>query len=601
MTVLNFPPNPEVGDPYEENGVTYTWDGVKWRSYKEVELQAPLLTSVDITDTGASADRFTSEVFEVNPVFGAAGKPAPEVSMKVRLDDTNVLRSIARPQTSVITNVTTEEFVDGFNLVDVNANSWYDITWFGPPWNFYFAYATNAVDGSSQAKSADGINWTEVSTGIFPSTNCRPVYVEKYQRIYWVNHGYSVYWTDDPDLQTYTEAINFGGNSPNAEARINQLQYLPEQDFFVAYREYWTAPNIMRSAVGDGNLSSGWRTQGTVQGYCRGGTIVRPGTNEAMVIMNSYGPANENYQQTVYTQDITASSISWQNPLNGQTANIATDIGGYYDTVARRWVMACTYPVSGTVSWSGDDRPTAANATVTTHNWNIQRMEWFEELGYAVGVGGNSGAAAGYVYIITDGGRQIQQIVTDPVAYNLWRDVIWRPEDPKFSLCGSAGAERFAWSTTLSLPKDLPTLSFSTVGNGLEAFSEGDKVDQSDGSATGSVAGIDLENATMAVNATQGTWLPGQTVLGPSKDVPNAFALIDSQGNVTGIAPGDPGYVKQDGEGPYNVTFPATFSDGTPDELIPAGTAISADVYAKSSIAGFTAETEASSPSITPT
>ncbi len=30
MAILNFPSNPTVGDTYEENGITYTWDGDKW-------------------------------------------------------------------------------------------------------------------------------------------------------------------------------------------------------------------------------------------------------------------------------------------------------------------------------------------------------------------------------------------------------------------------------------------------------------------------------------------------------------------------------------------------------------------------------------------
>jgi hypothetical protein len=30
MAILNFPSNPTIGDTYEENGITYTWDGEKW-------------------------------------------------------------------------------------------------------------------------------------------------------------------------------------------------------------------------------------------------------------------------------------------------------------------------------------------------------------------------------------------------------------------------------------------------------------------------------------------------------------------------------------------------------------------------------------------
>ena len=30
MAILNFPTNPSVGDQYNENGVTYTWNGSAW-------------------------------------------------------------------------------------------------------------------------------------------------------------------------------------------------------------------------------------------------------------------------------------------------------------------------------------------------------------------------------------------------------------------------------------------------------------------------------------------------------------------------------------------------------------------------------------------
>ena len=605
---LDFPagPHPEGFQWQAPNNVTYTWRNGYWTGVNDeagVVLQAPDITSVAMHNQGTGTGRFTSNTFQVDPVIAANGRPASTKSLKVQLEEPQQLRTITNPQTDTITDVQITQFVDGFNIFPVNDNNWYDITWFGPPWNFYFAYATNSVDGPSQARSTDGITWTAVNSGIFPTSNCRPVYVEKYQRVYWVNRGYSVYWTDDPDLQTYTEAINFGGNSPNAEARINQLQYFPEQDFFIAYREYWTAPNIMRSAVGDGDLSSGWRTQGTVQGYCKGGTIVKPGTNEAMVIMNSYGPPNENYQQTVYTTDITASSISWQNPLNGQTAGVSTDIGGYFDTVAERWVMACNYPVQGTVSWDGNSTPTNANATVTNHGWSISRMEWFEELGYAVGVGGNAGASEGYVYIITDGGRQIQEIVTDPVAYNNWNAIMWRQEDPKFLLCGSAGAERFAWSATLGVQTDLPTLTFAS-NNGLDGFTAGMAVQQDNAAASGTIAGINANANQMTILGTVGAWGPandGRFVIGPAENFPRAWAVVDGTGNVTGLAPFDPGFVEMTGEPPYDVVFPADIDGTAPDGLIAEGTQIRATMRLQSEAEGFSAEDEATSPFITPT
>mgnify|MGYP000506309452 CR=1 FL=1 len=202
------PPDPNEGDVWIDTSqcppILLIWSectGTGEWSRDGGALIAPRLGAATLTNTNTGTGRFDGEDFTLAMPLETPGQPEATVGARVVIEPENNLRIITRPTTDDITQIDTVQYAGGFNIVDVNDNGWYDITWFGPPWNFYFAYSTSG-SGVGQAKSTDGINWELISTGIFPTSNCRPVYVEKYQRVYWVNRQYSVYWTRSPKGRT---------------------------------------------------------------------------------------------------------------------------------------------------------------------------------------------------------------------------------------------------------------------------------------------------------------------------------------------------------------------------------------------------------------
>jgi len=634
MTIINFPSPPlEVGETYEANGIGYTWDGQKWVANADrgrETMQAPEIGSVTLTDTGASGDRFTSEVFDVAVNMTENGDPASEKQLKIELGGAVV----TRPSTDEISDVTTVPFADNFEINQLNDNNWSIVLWAGPPFNAYLAFSSGSSN-DNMAWSADGRNWTRMAS----------TYGGEPYALYagsWTNNSVAYH----PDLQAlYTVYTRIVGGNYYADIRVmTELDGVwTDAQQSVASRSYgcgwghlqwnegaqrWSMcmtsvqnigshvnTTMMLSPVGQDAPTSGWVEIGGGNNYARycqphqDGSLTSDvqGWNNSNGWQRKVNLANNDAPQNIIPRNIGSNNspnfssfpmVAIGNPVTAWAYGSA-DTSSIY-------VYQGSAPPAG-----GSAFPQVPYLPAGTGS-KLNNSLWIEDLGIAVfcGQGTDDTRTRQGLLVTTTDGINFNLIWTnapdDNEEYD-WMGIFWNSDRQELVLGAIGGTNpggRMGYSQTLGETVDLPQLTFISA-DGLVDFPVGTAVEQDDSAATGIVAGSDPDAQTLIVKNTTGTWGPandGRFVLGPVTGFSTGYAQLDADGNVASIRQFDPGYTTMNGDGPFNITFPADFGDGgVPDDRLPEGTTMVANVRALSDQSNFIASDTQLSNQITPT
>ena len=395
------------------------------------------------------------------------------------------------------------------------------------------------------------------------------------------------------------------------------MQYDPVNDRIACRRGPWDVSNtyVTNTPFPAALDDSGWRSCGG-----QGGAHVYEGVMLTNLLGDSYycgrmGPHNEATYNSAYALDMQAAEPSIAQ------SQYTRDTNGYGGRVAycrntNRWFYGGWY-------WTGDNPTSAPSSISSWTGWtqnvpeldgkSLQHLFFSTQLNQLVLLGSvkNTGDTIFQYchWLSSDGGDTwTDPILTNPIeqTYGYWSFGLDAWQIGAHLLCSAGGnvaGKRFGYSQTMGSTQTLPQLTFAN-DNGLSTFSNGDWIEQDDGGAVGRVARVGPA-ATMVVNLPQGTWGPanqGRFVIGPAQNYDPAWADFDQNGNITRLLPFDPGWQLMNGDGPWNLTFPATFEDGTvPDDVIPAATSLRVDLLAASDADGFIATDEESSNEVTPT
>lgn len=623
MTILNFPDTPQVGDPYSENGVNYTWDGEKWTAtvLTRDSLVAPEIDTVALVDTGVGG-RFTSEVFSLTANMTQEGDPASIKQAKIVITpEVN-----AEAFTSPIDNTTTTQFADDIVMHSSSENSWTWMIWAGPPFNMYIANASAGTNTFKWVWSEDGETWTQWAgpKGASPSSYPSVAYRAANQRLYVSDGG------RDTNYNTISTREQLLANENNGEAwQVSRphdnnsfrsgLVMDNQNDRLCAMRGPWDVGNtyITNTPFPSVLDNSGWRSCGGVSG-AHISQMNRVITNN---LGNTYycgttSPHNEATYNSAWVLDLqqtNPSIVARQSTRDTQSYNGPPA----YDPVHNRWFFKgwmwegsdptqMPSAVSGWTSW------TANIPTAGTTSRSYQCLTWSTQLQQLICVGGvqlDGTSSQQYCHWrSSDGGDTwTEAILTNPLTqeFGTWSFLLDAPEVGAHLLCannGNVAGRRFGKSITLGSNESFPQL-FMENDLGLDVLRVGQAIEQEDGNASGNIAAINREDAWIIVSNTSGTWTPGQRIQSTIGAYTQAFAVISNVGAVARLSPGDPGWITMDGDGPWNITFPAIFTNtgNSPDTDIPAGGTIVAQVRAVSQQGDFTATSELNSAPITPT
>ena len=634
MAILNFPDNPQVDDTYVENNVTYTWDGVKWRSFVNevgVVLTPPAIDDVTLTDTATGTGRFTSNSFDVAVTMQQDGRPASTKSAKVLLTDPpQQLRALTRPKSTEIVDVQTVAFADGFDQNALNDNSWRDVYWCGAPYNCYIAQG-NGTSADNFATSTDGQNWTRVRATLngvdwSPPGNFAYCPLDGTLRVLSYDSSGSPYrkvaWTTDGTASfDFTALPDPVMPSTSADSRFGDLYWCNVTNRWWAVRTYatWDSVSGLLRGPTTADFTNGWTDVGGPKGEHKGRVMIHQDSSATCTWDGRWTEGTNTVDKTYY----------WADPVNSTTRYSIAKTGW---TTFGRWAKVGTigWVTGGAQSGNGTEGDTifvhlgntppnqqATGIAMTAINPDLTALDirdslWIEDLGIAVMCGKASTATRDYegCIITTTDCANFTFLWTnapgDTEQYR-WSRMFWNTDRQELVLVADQGTNpgsRAGYSQTVGEFLNLPQLTFISAA-GLTAFSVGDAVDQSDSNATGMVAAIDSANAQMIVKGTVGTWGPantGLTVLGPTSSYSPAYARIDADGNVDQIQQFDPGFQQLNGTSPFSINFPATLLGGAaPDAELPAGTRIQVEVKAESSTNGFTSTTDRWSNTVTPT
>ena len=645
---LDFPagPHPDGFQWQAPNNVTYTWRNGYWTGVNDeagVVLQAPRIDTVTIVDQGVSADRFTNEEFLVNGVMDL-GQPQAVAGLKVEItEDPGVFRALTRPSTTEIVDVQTVPFADGFEADLLNDNTWRDVYWCGAPYNCYIAQG-NGTSVDNFATSTDGQNWTRRTATLNGAEWNVPT-----------NFAWS---PQDGRLYTLSSESNSGSGSRKATMFRTTDASLANAGFDF---EQTTDPGIpsdgdhAHSGFGDlywDPVGTRWYASrvssqnGRSCGFCAGPQSASPAgswINVATIIGSEVG------RLMVHADG----SGTWSGNGMNQSGSLSGNKTAYAPTASSAsgvyWILGNGQePVGrwakvGTVGWIcaastgsgtnlgpriavhlGDQPPNTPNPTMLDPTVvfadegitgaNFRDALWIEDLGIGVICGQASTATRdnwGCVVTTTDC-QNFRFLWTngpnDDEQYR-WDRMFWNEDRQELVLVAGAGTNpgvRAGFSQTVGEFLNLPQLTFLSA-DGLTNFAVGTAVDQSDANASGVIAAMDVDNSLMVIKGTPNgeTWGPANTglrVLGPAETYDPAYAVFDADGNVTRLSQFDPGFQQMNGQVPIEIRFPATFEGGNaPDDEIPAGSRIRAELQLTSTSNGFTSQVQQWSENITPT
>lgn len=629
MTIINFPSPPlTLGETYTENNITYTWDGEKWTALPLTRdsMVPPQIQDITLTDTGVGG-RFTSEVFTLAAQMIEDGDPAS--AKEVRIEITPEV--LAEGSTDPISAVLNTQFADDIVMHPSSENSWVYMEWAGPPFNMYIACADGGSNTFKWVWSEDGETWTQFQGPKGASTAYGKNWAYRSNpadgtsfRIYVGSAGQNTIYNS---ISTREQLLNYENNEENWStsrphdnpSHRTDLQYDPVNDRLCAKRGPWDVSNtfVTYTPFPSALTDSGWRSCGGV-----GGAHIYRGIVLTNNVGNSYyctrtSPHNEATYNSACVLDLQQANPSLVARQSTRDTQSYTGDPAY-DPIHNRWFFSGWYwegtdptqmpsSISGWTSW------TANIPTDGTTGRSYNKLFWSTQLQQLICVGGvRLDGTSGNQYChwrSSDGGDTwTEAILTNPLTQERgnWSYAIDATQIGSHLLCSNGGnvaGKRFGKSTTLGSNETFPQLFFESTA-GLDAFSVGQAVEQEDGNATGNIAALNTDDGWMIVSNTTGTWAVGQRVQSNIGSYDRAFAVINGVGTVAQLSPGDPGWTRlDDATGPWNITFPATFANtgNAPDDDIPAGGTIVAQVRAVSEQNGFTAISQLNSDPITPT
>ena len=626
---LNFPDSPTANVTTHTVGdVIYTWDGEKWRA-AAVPIEPPDLTSVAIAEDSGNSNRFTSSEFTVTPTIAEDGNPSSAKDLKISITPD----IIATPITDSIQSIGTASVTDGVKRLNTNDNSWNSIIWCGAPYNHYLAQGTG-TSTQNIITSPDGITWTRRECEVSGSpTNPYSIiaWCPLDGRLYMANRRYTGGSTTvcqwyKANQGTYNFILQGdvsmpGNNTNDSHFSWNNLTW----DY---YHERWfigrtSGQNSRHGGFTRGpttaNWSSGWTDLGSACGSEDGRfQIHQDGSATFSITASNQGCGNSSSGWTGY----------WASPnSSGSYTQIIT--GGYAKkgrmakVGTAGWMAVTTgpsrspgrgsylcYMTGGTPSNSFTKQNLESWSTFSDITYaDMQDCIWIPELGIGVACGQMSTSTRdkeGVLLVTSDcvnWTRHWTNESGDTSQYR-WRYMHWNADRNELVLVADAGtfpAGRAGYSKTVFQAANFTELTF-VAATGLNNFSTGTAITQSDNNATGAVVEVDEDAGTMAIDTFSGTFTTNQTVEADAINFTKGYLVFDSNGNVSGISPSDPGWTRMNGNGPYTITMPATFDDGNaPDTSCIAGSAISTEMRLISTSQGFTATDTSESSDITPT
>ena len=373
---------------------------------------------------------------------------------------------------------------------------------------------------------------------------------------------------------------------------------------------HWATPNWGKSPPGGSTSqvsSSNWTTRGATSNQFIQKIKYNRGNGSLTAMAGGNHPPNYNVGCLISNP----TSSSWSNTAINSIINV--NYSGYHhlgviDRYAfcgdnSRYIYVSNTNSPGSTNWTSYD---LQQVDSNVNNCYLRCGEYVSSLSLFVFFGiinhavhGNIGAA-----VWTTNGTSWNINYTSTTIKYQWEDCFWDDTNSRMVLVASdAGVNtaRAGTTNTVYQSVNMPELTFVSESE-LAAFSVGQAITQANGNASGTIADIDTANRQVVVSGSSGTWATGQTVEGASASYTEGYLVMDSNGNVTDISPTDPGYTRMNGDGPFTITFPATFNNGdVPDTALPANSTIQADFRAISTTQGFIGSESAETTTITPT
>lgn len=626
MTVLNFP-DPAVSTTYTENNVTYTWDGEKWTANEArgITLVAPVLDSATLTDTLAG-DRFNEGVFRVAATQSTQSPDQGPFELRASVnEDPDLLRITTRPTSDTITNVETIQYPDSIAYVESSQLGYSRIIWAGPPFNRYIATA-----GGTWSWSTDGVTWTDfpVPTPAPSNWGIGICYRPVNQRLYCME--YRIPQT----MYTISTVAQLEGGTNNGE---NWTHSNFDQNDFRGHMSYDERNDRICMIQGDGNKSriwlsvlpfpaafgnSGWVNAGGQFGNSNSliqGCVIDNGTASYYVGVSNH-------------QDATTTPSGWacgplniSNPTvhgfqNSNQAGYPSVALGYSDRPAyhptlNRWffngfywdgdIMSAPTSIGSWTAWADKISPDAQSLSkrFLFYAENINRMVLIGSVKPPNTFRNNEMCH----WISDDGGGTWTEHLSRPFTHESgsWSDALWAEDLGRWLLCSSdstVNGRRMGTTVRFSEPTDTPRLTFATSA-GLSDFTLGEQVRQDDDAASGTAALIDTFSSTMVVQGSLGTFSANtdKVVLGEDTEKVSGHLILDANLNVLDISPVELGWRALTGDGPWDITFPATFvTGGAPNDVLQEGTVLRAEVRRQATVDSFTATSTVTTNVISP-
>jgi len=624
MTVINFPPTPDPGDTYTENNITYTWDGEKWTALPLTRdsMVAPEIGEVTLTDNNEGG-RFTSERFTLTATMAEDGDPASSKQAKAVITPEIQAKTLTTP----IETISDVSFADDITMYPSSENNWSHIGWAGPPFNMYIAFATGGSNSFKWAWSEDGETWNQFQGPLGASTSAgiNWCYRTVNQTIYVGNAGQNTVYNT---ISTREQLLNYENNGEawstsrphdNPSHRTNMF-YDPVNDRITSTRGPWDVSNsyVTIQPFPSTLTDSGWRSCGGQGGaYVNYGDIIINRLGNAYAV-GTCSPHNEATYNQSWALDLADANCSIRTSQYTRDANSYSGRRTYHPGF-NRWYNNGWY-------WEGDDPTSAPSSIGSWTGWaqnvpkqdgaSLYHMFYSSQLDQLICVGSiRVTGSSNYQYChwrSDDGGDTwTDAILTNPLTQETgyWNWGLDATEIGAHLLCSGGGdvaGKRFGKSITFGSNETLPQLTFESNA-GLELLSVGQAIEQADGNASGNIAFIDIDDARIVVSNTVGTWQTGQRVVTPLESYTQGFAVSLAEAgaiiNIELLSPGDPGWFDLEGNGPWDIQFPATFTNtgNAPDDDIPAGGTIQVEFRALSQQNGYIADSTASSNQITPT
>ena len=434
----------------------------------------PVFGAVNLAEDNTGGDRFTSSDFTTTVSMTNTGAPPAQLGVKATLD-AKLLDKIETDPIAVVAEVDTAWNVEGSRVPN---NTWNSVCFGKKPGlaGMWVATSAGGYTNDRFARSTDGINWSAMGQGEGinnASWNCvcfgecednggRFVAVSE-------NSGTRAAWSGNGEVWNPVGAqsmdwtsVTYGAGLFVAVAKSGSSRAM-----YSTNGENWTATNL-----GLNNLS--W--QGVAYGD---GIFVAIAENTTTTAWSTNGT----YWNVEADQ---VDSNTWSSVAYGNGVFVAVSLTSRASpnrvarsTDGKSWEMI---PVTGAIEWTSVTYGAGVFVAVAKSGEN-QTMWSSDGITWNLGNFPSGGAwgAVGY------GNGMFAALATNSNS---------------------------AWGLTGGAPQ--PKLTF-TGDKDLSLFLDNASISQSNGSASGIVAAVDLGENSMRVGASTGTWLAGQTVVGPQR------------------------------------------------------------------------------------